>query len=263
MFNCSKFSHQSVVTVSLSVTFMCARVPSTNAIAFIFFSNSICIKWLLLIYVFVGRYRRQESKSSALYPVQVISDGTDEHMAGYVRIHYVGYSAKFDEWRPLNDLVTTVATSVVEESREKFNFNTELLFKLKSSLVSQRRSNPAVKIEMTFDKRVFDEGLKIMGYLKNRKRGIDHYAIHNFSDVDSVFGRNWHYRGLNESGDFCYVICETVDFYLYKKRPMIQYINQQGMPTKVSVPRGYNLVFKFVRGDGTASQFGKLSDIFT
>ena len=111
-------------------------------------------------------------------------------MAGYVRIHYVGYSAKFDEWRPLNDLVTTVATSVVEESRENFNFNTELLFKLKSSLVSQRRSNPAVKIEMTFDKRAFDEGLKIMGYLKNHKRGIDHHAIHNFSDVDSLFGRN-------------------------------------------------------------------------
>ena len=117
------------------MTFMCARVPSTNAIVFIFFSNSICIKWLLLICVFVGRYRRQESKLSALYPVQVILDVTEEHMAGYVHIHYVGYSTKFDEWRPLNDLVTTVASSVVEESRENFNFNTELLFKLESSLV--------------------------------------------------------------------------------------------------------------------------------
>ena len=71
---------------------------------------------------------------------------------------------------------------------------------------------------MTFDKREFDEGLKIMGYLKNHKRGIDHYAIHNFSNLDSLFGRNWHYRGLNESSDFCYVICETMDFYVYKKR---------------------------------------------
>ena len=41
-----------------SMTFVCARVPCTNAIAFIFFSNSICFKWLLLIYVFIGRYRR-------------------------------------------------------------------------------------------------------------------------------------------------------------------------------------------------------------
>ena len=150
----ASFSHQSVVIVSLSMTFMCARVPSANAIAFIFFSNSICIKWLLLICVFVGWYRRQESKSSALYPVHIILDVTDEHMAGYVHIHYVGCSAKSDERRPLNDLVTTVATSFVKESRENFNFNTELLFKLKSSLVSQRRSNPAVIIEMTFDKSI-------------------------------------------------------------------------------------------------------------
>ena len=89
----ASFSHQSVVTV----TFMCARVSSTNAITFIFFSDSICFKWLLLMCVFVGRYWRQESKSSALYPVQVVSDVTDEHMAGHIRIHYVGYSAKFDE----------------------------------------------------------------------------------------------------------------------------------------------------------------------
>ena len=68
-----------------------------------------------------------------------------------------------------------------------------------------------VKIEMSFDKTVFDEGLKIFGHLKNHKRGINHYTIHNYSDLDSLFGRNWHYRGLNEVGDFCYVICETVE----------------------------------------------------
>ena len=111
-------------------TFMCTRVLSTNAIVFIFFSNSTCFKWLLLIYVFVGRYRRQESKSSrkdVLYPVQVTLDVTNENM---VCIHYVGYSAKFDEWTPLNDLVTTVATSVMEESKEEYNFNTDFYLKL-------------------------------------------------------------------------------------------------------------------------------------
>lgn len=115
---------------------------------------------------------------------------------------------------------------------------------------------------MAFDKRIFDEGLKAMGHLKNRKRGIDHYTIKNYGDLNSLFGRNWHYRGLNQLGDFCYVICETVDFYLYKKRPLIQYVEQEGTPTKISVPRGYTLVFKFIRGDGTAAQFGKLSGVF-
>ena len=171
-----------------------------------------------------------------------------------MRIHYIGYNSKYDEWRDPSDLVTTGSQSVVEE----YNFNTDLALKLKSSLVSQRRSNPAVKIEMIFDKIVFDEGLKSMGYHKCRKRGIDHYTIQNYSDLDDIFGKNWHYRGLNELGDFCYIICETIEFYLYKKRPLVQYIYQEGVATKLSVSRGYTLVFKFVRGDGTASQFGTM-----
>lgn len=137
---------------------------------------------MLLVYVcwyLVGisdkKVSSVSSRKDALYPVQVIlNTSSDEHIVGHVRIHYVGYSAKFDEWRPLNDLVTTALMSGVEE---EYDFNTELLLKVKSSLVSQRRSNPAVKIEITFNKIVFDEGLKILGYLKNRKRGIDHYTI--------------------------------------------------------------------------------------
>ena len=192
-----------------------------------------------------------------LYPVEIVSTATDR--PGYVRVHYVGYSSTFDEWKPCDDVVTTELSATVDE---EFDVNRELAFKLKSSLVSQRRSNPLVKIEMGFDKRAFDEGLKILGHLKERKRGVDHYTISNFSDLDSLFGRNWHYRGLNKHGDFCYVICKTVEFYLYKKRPLVQYIDQGGVPTKVSLARGYTLVFKFVRGDGTAAQFGKLAGIF-
>ena len=83
-------------------------------------------------------------------PVEVISTVTN--MPGYVRIHYVGYSSTFDEWRPRNDHVTTVPIEL-SSSNEDYNFNRELALKLKSSLVSQRRSNPAVKIEMSFDKK--------------------------------------------------------------------------------------------------------------
>ena len=80
-----------------------------------------------------------------------------------MRVHYVGYSSKFDEWKLCDDVVTTELSAFVDE---KYDFNRELAFKLKSSLVSQRRSNPLVKIEMSFDKRAFDERLKILGQLK-------------------------------------------------------------------------------------------------
>ena len=79
-----------------------------------------------------------------------------------------------------------------------------------------------------------------------------------------MLGHNWHYRGSNSAGDFCFVIRETVEFYLCRKRPLIQYIpNGNQNPTRVSTPQGYALVFKYVRGDGTPSQFGKLDDVFT
>ena len=76
----------------------------------------------------------------------------------------MGYSSKHDEWRPRNDLVTIAPGTEPSLSTEEYNFNKELAMKLKSSLLSQ--SNPAVKIEMWFDKTVFDEGLKVLGQLK-------------------------------------------------------------------------------------------------
>ena len=37
---------------------------------------------------------------STLYPVEVIEE---DSVAGRVKIHYVGYSARYDEWRDNND----------------------------------------------------------------------------------------------------------------------------------------------------------------
>ena len=189
----------------------------------------------------------------------ICTEATDSANEGNVRIHYVGYSASYDEWRPRDDVVNFVSSSISEE----FCLHNELALRVKSSLVSQRRSNPAVKIEMSFDRDVYDEGLSAAGYVKCTKRGVRHNTIRNYSDLDSLLGANWHYRGLNSAGDFCYVIEDSIEFYLYKRRPLVQYApDEDGTPTKVSISRGHALVFKFVRGDGTCSQFGRLHNVF-
>ena len=129
--------------------------------------------------------------------------------------------------------------------------------------MSQRRSNPVVKIEMSFDRDVYEEGLSAAGYVKFMKREIKHVTIRSYSDLDDLLGINWHYRGLNLAGDFCYVIEDSIDFYLYKRRPLVQYIpDKDRTPAKFSVSRGHALVFKFIRGDGTGSQFGRLHNVF-
>lgn len=212
-----------------------------------------------------SRFQRQSSRNGSagksddtLYPVEIISL-TDPANEGNVRIHYVGYSSAYDEWRPRNDIVNFVSPSV----SEKFCLHKELALRLKSSLVSRRKSNPSVKIEMTFDKDVYEKGLSAAGYVKCVKRGIEHNTIRSYSDLDDLLGVNWHYRGLNSVGDFCYVIEHSIDFYLYKRRPLVQYIpGTDGTPAKVFISRGYALVFKFIRGDGTGSQFGTLHNVF-
>ncbi len=181
-----------------------------------------------------------------LYPVIVVpsTDSTNNR----VRIHYLGFSSRFDEWRNTNDLVHLESSCILEDH----DFNEDLALKIKASLSTQRKSNPAVC--------TFDKGLKMKGKFKRQIRVVEHYTIDVYSDLDSLLGSNWHYRGLNSAGDFCYVM---FNFYLYHKRPLIHYIEKENKPVKVCVPQGYTLVFQYVRGDGPPSQFGNVDNIFT
>ena len=43
-------------------------------------------------------------------------------------------------------------------------------------------------------------------------RGIVHYFTDSYSDL--ILGRNWYVRGINETDDCCYVILDTVRFYV-------------------------------------------------
>ena len=76
---------------------------------------------------------------------------------------------------------------------------------------------------MDFDKAEYEAGLKPLGTLKKRERGIDKYVIKSYSDLDAVLGEKWYIRGLNINGDFCYAIKESVCFFLTKKASLVDY----------------------------------------
>ena len=70
-------------------------------------------------------------------------------------------------------------------------------------------------------------------------------------------------RGINENGDFCYVILDTLVFYLYHRRPLVEYApTSVGTAMEVKRDCGHALVFSFVCGDGTPERFGNDSAIF-
>jgi len=164
----------------------------------------------------------------------------------------VGYSNAHDEWRRCDDIIHFDSPCNLPG---EFFLNNELALEIKASLSG--RSNPAVKIDMSFDKGVYCRGLKEAGYLKCIKRGIEYYTTQSYKDLNGLFGTDWHYCGLNTTSDFCYVIENTVEFYLYKKRLLVPYISDtSGNLVKLSVSRGYSLVFRFVCDNGTRLEFG-------
>ena len=95
-------------------------------------------------------------------------------------------------------------------------------------------------------------------------RGVQRYKITKYADLNPLLGNNWHFRGINPNGDFCYVILSTLEYYLHKREPLKEYFPSNGSKDFILKPRdlGYMLVFIFVRGDGTREEFGNNSDIF-
>ena len=74
------------------------------------------------------------------------------------------------------------------------------------------------------------------------------YTIRHYSDLYSLLGSKWFIRGINENGDFCYVVLDTVMFYLSERLPLVDYQpTENGSGLKKLYFRGYSLVFSFVR----------------
>lgn len=208
-----------------------------------------------LVSVKVPRAKRS-CGSERLYPVNIVQEDGNRY-----KVHYIGYSSCYDEWKDDEELVALDHDEDSEEV-EPFSLYTELSHRIKASLSSGRKESPIVKIEMPFDRISFDGGLRVCGIKKRVVHGTQRYTISSFKDLNRLLGSNWHVRGINKSGDFCYVILSTVEFYLYHRRPLREYMPSNGGPVETKRELGHAVVFSYVRGDGTPDTFGKDRDIF-
>ena len=206
-----------------------------------------------------GRTKTVRSSKTNLYPIEVV----DEDSTRY-EVHYVGYSSKHDEWQMKSDVVHLEHGDSDEDapnpqiSQHRFSLYHELATRIKTALNSSRKESPVIKIDMPFDGTEFYGGLRICGEKKRFVRGIQRYTITKYKDLNGLFGANWHYRGINANGDFCYVLLNTVEFYLYSMKEFTPSTNGEVKEVKRDM-----LVFTFVRGDGTPDTFGKDKDIFS
>jgi len=173
-----------------------------------------------------------------------------------VKVHYIGYDSSYDEWKEAGEL-EVYGGGFQLESYTPFSLYSELQYQIKRALNSGSRRDPAVRIELAFDRVLFDGGLAKHGYMKKSERGHEVYGIKRFSSLAAVLGDKWHIRILNEHSDFCYVNRQTVEFYLHQ-RPRIVEFNTETSASEVTSPGGQILVFKFVRMDGVKRQLNSV-----
>jgi len=131
---------------------------------------------------------------------------------------------------------------------------TYLLFKelslcIKRALSCGRKASPEVKITMPFDVTLFNEGLRLAAVLLKKSRGhiqLQQYKIRHCKDLNRFLGTDWHIRVINENDDYRYIVYDTVQFYIHRNRPVVEYVSSpnNGL-TCHSIDAGYSLVFNF------------------
>ncbi|KAJ8018209.1 hypothetical protein HOLleu_43931 [Holothuria leucospilota] len=149
-----------------------------------------------------------------LYELEILAT-RNEGPEREVKVHYTGWSKKFDEWRLESEILETPPAAVGGPTAEFFQF---------SFLATVKGSN--LKAE------------------KSKGR-----TIYRFEDSDSAksFSEEWWYRIINDAGDFVFIELDTFQIWL-SERPCLEEYTLDG---KLRLrPRGFQAVVRFVTVKG-------------
>lgn len=210
-----------------------------------------------------GDLEQTSKHSSKLYRLKILEEDKDN---GLVKVGYVGYGSDHDEWRPRSDIVFLSGEDGDDpdsgdedfdiQCLKQFSLYEELAYRIKSLLVSHRKGDPLCCISMTFDTIFFDGLIRRGTAVSAPKKQLRKYTLSSLTKLEDILGHRWYIRGLNVAGDFCYVKPGTVSYYLKYSKGKVDYqLKQDGTLDTAVFGQGHLLIFKFVREDGTASQW--------
>ena len=173
-------------------------------------------------------WKRNVSGTSArgnLFPIKVL-----QKEGSKVKVHYIGYDKKYDEWKDQCDveMIADEPESIQEQTQNKnpvpeepqsivykpYSLYGDLSARIKKAIICSRTASPKVNIVMPFDVLMFNGGMKIAGKPVKKIGKVQYYGISGYTDLSHLLGKNWHIRGLNDRGDYGYVIEETVRFFI-------------------------------------------------
>ena len=209
-------------------------------------------------------YKASSSNDTKLYRLRVLEEDEEN---GRVKVGYIGFTDEYDEWRRLEDIVTVEEEEEYKEEEDnaysapsqlKFCLFEELACRIKLLLFSSRKGSPVCSVSMSFDRVHFDS-LVMRGIRKETKGKKDVYSLDSLSKLDDLLGERWYIRGINVAGDFCYIEPGTVSFYLKQSKPKPDFqLKNNGTLVKRYFGMQNQLVFQFVRNDGTSRQWNSV-----
>ena len=195
-----------------------------------------------------------------LFPIEVIDENVIQHQ---VKIHYTGYSNKYDEWIRKSQIQYKPVLEPEESvDLQSHNFAT-LACCIKQKLIPSRKTeDPKVRIQIPFVESSFNL-LKRKGVLLDiRINGHQTYGIKDYNDLDEVLGAQWHIRVVNVNGDFSCALLRTVQFYALQPKPILDFSINTSLPESLLqanadlafvpyfTPQQPAIVFQFVKKDG-------------
>lgn len=213
---------------------------------------------------FASKKRKLSKKDNNLYDVIVTEVDKSKKR---IKIHYVGYSTKYDEWKPIGDAASfpfvrreklNIPSAVSFGDREEL-FHGQLYREIKRKLFSGRRDDPAVRIELRVEPDVFEGGLATaVGGITERNKTV--YKLPSNRLIDNFLGKKWDERIFNGNGDFAYVIHGTVRYWLSKSNPIVEFKLIGDQYVQSEIEERYFIVFTFVRGDGNRYNYSTFSN---
>ncbi|XP_033763790.1 uncharacterized protein LOC117344989 [Pecten maximus] len=178
---------------------------------------------------------RSSSSASRFWPVRIADENEDR-----IKIHYIGWPKSYDEWRVRED--------VKEISNIRDNaLCKQLSVQIKEHLNSkslQNDSKISLKIPV-IDTEEF-QNLQRSGKIYKVTPHKVVYNIKHRHDLEKILGVGWDYRVISENGDNFFVKTETVKFWIYKRKPLKEFILYPGHQEESLIDRGICLTFTFV-----------------
>ena len=146
------------------------------------------------------RYNKTNSSvDTKLYRLRILKEDVAN---GVIKVRYIGYSDKHNEWRRLEGIVNVEEGEEEKEndclapsrfSYSKFCLFEELACRVKSLFISRRKSSPVCSVTMSFNL-VHFESLVLRG-IGNETKGENAYSLTSLLKLDDLLGQKMVYQG--------------------------------------------------------------------